>query len=224
MRSLAYVRLEHNNGGIIRDLTESGIAVQTVTPLRAGDEVDLRFELIAPRVKVETRGQVVWADDNGQAGVRFVDLQSKLRRSLRDWLLLQMLTAAAVSGRDTMFIPLDSQLVVSDEARPAIALTSEPEMVSWGILSLSVHGFGVFVDSVVLTCAVLLFSIGVIAVMGSVPPLPLAGALLCAAGAIFVATYQVIFSDFLLGASPGKRLAAGASGRRVEERVLTRFR
>jgi hypothetical protein len=56
MHSLAYVRLHENNGGIIRDLTESGIAVQAVIPLQPGESLPIRFELFSPRVKVETSG------------------------------------------------------------------------------------------------------------------------------------------------------------------------
>src|SRR5512140_428413 len=126
MRSLAYVRLEHNNGGIIRDLTESGLALQAVTPLRGGEEVALRFELFSPRVKIETRGRVAWSDHNGQAGISFDDLPQTVRRALRDWILLQMLTAAAASGRDSIFTSLDSQLVLSAAPRPAISLAIDP--------------------------------------------------------------------------------------------------
>jgi hypothetical protein len=138
-----------------------------------------------------------------------------------------MLYAAAASGRVSIFTPvIDSQLVLSSAARPAISLPvpMEQEAVRWGFLSFSRHGFSVFVDSLVLLCAVLVFSISAIAVMGGVPPLPLAGALLFAASAIFLAAYQLIFSEFLCGASPGKRLAAEAAQAQNEEFLFTRFR
>ena len=226
MRSLAYVRLDHNNGGIIRDVTESGIAVQAVTPLRPGDELALRFELFAPRVRVETRGRVAWAESNGQAGICFTDITSRIQRAVREWILVHMLTAAAVSGRDSMFIPLEQQFVLSAAARPAIALPLEPDLqtVQWGLLSLSARSFSTVVDGLILVCGVLLFSVSAIAVMGAVPPLPLAATLLVAASAIFVAAYQLIFSDFLCGASPGRRLAEQAAEAAREERAVTRFR
>jgi len=43
LRSLAYVKLDHANGGIIRDLTESGIAIQAVGPLEPGQEAEDHF-------------------------------------------------------------------------------------------------------------------------------------------------------------------------------------
>src|ERR1041385_498432 len=100
LRSLAYVKLDQANGGIIRDLTEAGIAIQAVAPLRAGQEVSLRFDLLAPRVRVDVRGRVVWGDASGQSGIEFLDLPQRMRRALRDWLLFQMLSAATISGRD----------------------------------------------------------------------------------------------------------------------------
>ena len=228
LRSLAYVRLDQNNGGIIRDLTESGIALQAVSPLQPGQQVALHFDLFSARVRIDTQARVAWADSVGQAGVSFVDLPPRIRRALRDWVLMQMLTAAALSGRDSMFVPLDSQLVLSPAARSAIALppSAEPRHgeIQWGFLSLSERAFAVAVDTVIVSCAVLLFCISSMAVMGSVPPLPLAGTLLVASAAIFVAVYQLIFSDFLCGASPGKRLAEAATGASRSQMTVARFR
>ena len=226
MRSLAYVRLQENNGGIIRDLTDSGVALQAVSPLQTGEKVAVRFELFSPRVRVETSARVAWADQNGQAGLQFTDMSARSKRGLRDWMLIQMLNAAAASGRDSIFVPLDAQLVVSAAARPPIALPldREQQRVEWGLLSCSAQTFSFFVDCLVLLCAILLFSICAIVVMGGIPALPLAAALLFAASAILVAAYQLIFSEFLCGASPGKRLAREASGSRISEQFVTRFR
>ncbi len=226
MHSLAYVRLENNNGGIIRDLTESGIALQAVSPLQQGDEVGLHFDLFSPRVRINTRARVRWADANGQAGVAFTDLSARLRNALRDWILIQMFTAAAVSGRDSIFATADAQLMLGAAARPAIALPvrQAPADIQWGFLSLTTRSFSIVVDTVVLLSAVLLFAISSIAVMGAVPPLPITITLFAAAGAIFVAAYHLIFSDFLCGASPGKRLADAAATAQQRDFLAVRFR
>src|SRR6266700_8004213 len=78
LRSLAYVKLDQGNGGMIRDLTESGMAIQAVGRLQPGQEVDLRFELISPRVRVDARGRVAWADWSGQAGIQFVGVSPRV--------------------------------------------------------------------------------------------------------------------------------------------------
>src|SRR5215468_4066120 len=96
LRTLAYVNLNEGNGGIIRDIAEDGLAVQAVGALRAGQEVSLRFDLLSPRVRVDARGRVAWADLSGQAGIELLNTTPRVRRALRDWLLMQMLASAAI--------------------------------------------------------------------------------------------------------------------------------
>src|ERR1041385_7970056 len=103
LRSLAYINLDQGNGGIIRDLTESGLAVQAVARLRPGQIVDLSLELLSPRVRGKARGRVPWADSNGQAGIQFLGMSTRSERSLKDWLLSQMFTAATISGPAMLF-------------------------------------------------------------------------------------------------------------------------
>jgi hypothetical protein len=212
------VTLDEGNGGIIRDLTESGMAVQAVGRLHPGQEVSIRFEVLSPRVRVDARGRVAWADSSGQAGIQFFGVTARAQRSLKDWLLFQMLSAATISGRDSMFSTIEPALSFSAAARPSIVVEpsftledSESARVNWGFFSLSTRIFSIFVDSLVLLCAVLVFSISSIAVMGGLPAWPLAAALFFTALTIFVAVYQILFSDLMYGATPGRRLAMLAS-------------
>jgi hypothetical protein len=234
LRSLAYVNLDQGNGGIIRDLTESGIAVQAVAALRPEQEVSLRFDLLLPRVRVETRGRVAWADPNGQAGIEFLAVPARVRRALRDWLLVQMFSSAALSGRDSIFAaareneltfsPISqAPILVEPQAMEIVEVSAAP-MVAWAWFRFSERSFSMLVDGLVLLCAVLLFSISSIVVMGGVPAWPLAVALLLTTATIFFAIYQILFSDVLCGASPGARLARLAimgSGEEVQDQ---RFR
>ncbi len=236
VRTLAYVKLDQGNGGIIRDLTESGMAVQAVARLRAEQDVTLSFDLMAPKVRVEARGRVAWADASGQAGIQFLDLTPRARRALCDWLLLQMFATAAVSGRHSIFATEpDRELMFSAAARPAIVFEPEIPRVAeelelprfaWGLLSLSVRSFSIFVDSLVLLCAVMLFSIASIAAMGGVPVWPLAVTLFLTSATIFVTVYQLLFSTLLRGATPGRRLAllAAVQSQSGQDEQAQRFR
>lgn len=210
LRSLAYVRLDQANGGIIRDLTESGIAIQAVGPLYPGQEMILRFDLLSPRVRIETHGRVSWADPGGQGGIEFSGLPQRMRQALRDWILTQMLSAAAISGRDSIFATIETHLAMSTAVRPPIFLQTEKTDpgISWGVFSFSQRSFSIFVDSLVLTCAALLFLVIATAVMGGFPVWPLSLALFLTSTTIFIAVYQLLFSDLLCGATPGRRLAA----------------
>ena len=230
LRSLAYVKLDQANGGIIRDLTESGMAIQAVGRLQPGQELELRFELISPRVRVDARGRVAWADSSGQGGIQFFGVTPRMQRALRDWLLIQMLSVAAISGRDSMFSAGEMELTFSAPARavivvePPVAQEQESPRVEWGLFSLTARSFSIFLDALVLLCAVLVFAISSIAVMGGVPEWPLAAALLLTVSTIFVAVYQVLFSDYVCGATPGTRLAMLASAQPGVEGEDSRFR
>ena len=93
----------------------------------------------------------------------------------------------------------------------------------WGWLVLSPRNFSLFVDTLVLICAVLLFWVAALVAMGGMPAWPLALALVLSSSTIIVALYQLMFSDLLWGDTPGKRLAWLAL-REKEEDQLTRFR
>ena len=229
LRSLAYVKLGEGNGGIVRDLTESGIAIQAVAPLHPGQEVTIRFDLLSPRVHVEAHGRVAWANGNGQGGIQFLTLQRRTLFALRDWLLIQILSAAAISGRDTIFAGIPSELTVSASPRPPILIDPvgvrevEAPPIHLGVFAFSLRGFSIFVDALVLLCGVLLFSVSSLAVMGGFPDWPLSTALLITSSTIFVAVYQLLFSESVCGATPGKRLAMLAC-RKPSDEPLQRFR
>src|ERR1700681_923241 len=92
IRTLVHVNLDAANGAILRDLSEFGIAMQTVAPLAPDQQVHLQFELPAPRVRVEAAGRIVWTDSWGQAGVKFLNLPQPCERSLKEWIFTQILS------------------------------------------------------------------------------------------------------------------------------------
>jgi PilZ domain len=94
-RTLVYVTLDDGNGGIIRDLNHEGVAVQAVAALRPQQRVRLRFELRFPRLRVETVGEVCWANRSGQCGIRFVDLPVRTHHQINEWIFSNLLNAMA---------------------------------------------------------------------------------------------------------------------------------
>jgi putative methionine-R-sulfoxide reductase with GAF domain len=77
-------------GGMILDLSEQGLSMQTIVPLdeerRTDRRVQLRLDLPDPETHLETTGYVAWADALGRAGVRFSELPAEARQRLDDWL------------------------------------------------------------------------------------------------------------------------------------------
>ncbi len=95
LHTLTYVVLDQANGGIVRNINHEGIAVQAVAAVRAGQHLRLRFELPHPRLRIETRGEVVWSSPTGQCGIRFVDLHSRMRRRVDEWIFGNLLEGIA---------------------------------------------------------------------------------------------------------------------------------
>jgi hypothetical protein len=70
--------------GILLDLSESGMEVLSSQPLCPSASIGFRFS-IPYTVDVEGRGEVAWAQPNGQSGVRFADLSHEVSTQLKDW-------------------------------------------------------------------------------------------------------------------------------------------
>jgi hypothetical protein len=98
LRSLIYVTLDGANGGIIRNLNCEGVAVQAVAPLRQQQVVRLRFECRPLRLRVETLGEVRWANSTGQCGIRFVELPARTAHQIDEWIFSSLLEAIARHG------------------------------------------------------------------------------------------------------------------------------
>lgn len=96
LRTLTYVTLDQANGGIVRNLTHDGIGVQVVAAVRPHQQLRVRFELRYPKLRVETRGEVVWATFSGQCGIRFLDLSPRTARQINEWIFGSLLEGAAM--------------------------------------------------------------------------------------------------------------------------------
>lgn len=95
VRALSYVTLDQGNGGILLNVARSGVAVQSVAAVRMGQRVQVRFDLVSPRVRVDTRGEIAWATSSGRCGIRFLDLPTQTARQLDEWIFAKLLEGAA---------------------------------------------------------------------------------------------------------------------------------
>jgi len=96
LRTLTYVTLDQANGGIVRNLSHDGIAVQAVAAVRPRQQVRVRFELRYPRLRVETCGEVVWSTFSGQCGIRFRDMPPRLIRQIDEWIFGDLLQGLSI--------------------------------------------------------------------------------------------------------------------------------
>ncbi len=248
LATLTYVQLNHSNGGIVRDLSEAGLALQSVSPLRLDQQVQLRFDLLRPRLHVETTGRVAWADERGQAGVQFLNLPERSRRSIKQWTFTQLLARAhQLAEAGFVFCPEDrketaAQLLFSSPPRAPIALQTQGADASsavelslpsfersqdssptlrfdWFPLPLAERVLARIVDGLILVCALLLFSVIAIAVTETFPAWPVAAALALLVTCVFGALYWFLFA-FWEGSTPGARLAEMASRLRTRHEEM----
>ena len=137
LRTLAYVTLDQANGGVVRNLSDQGVAIHAVVPPQPQQTVRLRFELHHPNVRVDAHGEVAWVTSSGQCGVRFVDLSPRARRQINRWIFGSLLDFMPQDAGGTPSILAPSPvsdglnetdgLIVSALPRPVIQLGSKAD-------------------------------------------------------------------------------------------------
>jgi TonB family protein len=124
IRSLAYVHLGESNGGIVLNVSESGIAVQAAEALDADEGLlAMRIEIPRSRKRLEVRGEIVWVGESRkEAGLRFVDLSEEALKRIRLWMAREESpgTAAEQSEEEG-----EAPAVRGAEARAESVATSE---------------------------------------------------------------------------------------------------
>jgi TonB family protein len=85
--SLAYVNLGENNGGIILNIGEGGLAVTSVAPLFTDALARMRFQLPGSSDWLEASGEITRiSDSKKEAGLQFVGLSEDTRKQIQDWI------------------------------------------------------------------------------------------------------------------------------------------
>jgi hypothetical protein len=81
------MQLEDENGGIVLNLSEGGLAMQVVRSLRHDRLPQMRFQLLQSGVWVEASGLIAWiSPSRTTVGVEFVSVNPEDRARLREWL------------------------------------------------------------------------------------------------------------------------------------------
>ncbi len=88
------VTLDGDNGGLVLDLAENGLAVQAVTPLQPGKTTEMAFVLGEKRVPIRAHGVVRWAEPSGRAGIRLLAFSEGSTADIRAALLQPPATPA----------------------------------------------------------------------------------------------------------------------------------
>ena len=72
--------------GILLDVSSGGMDVLSAKPLPSAALAHFSFELPDCNVQVEGDAEVAWSSANGQTGLRFLDMDPRMREQLGEWL------------------------------------------------------------------------------------------------------------------------------------------
>jgi TonB family protein len=85
--SLAYIDLGENNGGIVLNVSEGGLAATAVEVFHGTYLPKIRFQLPHSNTHIEARGQIAWTGESKrEVGVQFVDLSAEATAEIRSWI------------------------------------------------------------------------------------------------------------------------------------------
>jgi len=75
------------------NVSESGLALRSSEALLEGASIKLFFTLPENRSTIEAKAECVWANPNGLAGLRFLEMSKQARRELDTWLEEEIIKA-----------------------------------------------------------------------------------------------------------------------------------
>src|SRR5882724_11637686 len=81
IRPCSYVELGRDNGGVLRNIGEGGLAITTAECLTGDDFPSIRIQFLGSMDLLDASGQVAWiSESKREAGIRFVNLKEEARR------------------------------------------------------------------------------------------------------------------------------------------------
>lgn len=90
LHSLAYIDLGPSNGGLVLNLSESGLAFSTAMKLMGDELPNLRFRLPGLDEAIEASARIIWmSESKKEAGARFEKLTESDARKINEWILTE---------------------------------------------------------------------------------------------------------------------------------------
>jgi putative methionine-R-sulfoxide reductase with GAF domain len=125
----AFASFDGVTGGMVLDLSEQGMSMQTAAPQKVTRPINLHLNLPDPVTNLETTGYIAWADAFGRAGVRFSELPEEPRRRLNQWLAMNAGTPSRTAPKLAVAEQVDKPVRAPDFHEP-LAVSLEPGTAS----------------------------------------------------------------------------------------------
>ena len=147
---MAYVELGQENGGILLNLSEGGLAMRSALPLGSREFTSLRFQAPSSQGWLTASGRIVWlSNSKKEAGIQFTELPGEARMEIHQWVsaggdpegAVESLPASSYGGREPSKQPLDPsdresggtrETVIARGARPLAAQTQRERVPTLG--------------------------------------------------------------------------------------------
>jgi CheY-like chemotaxis protein len=85
---LAHVDIEGMfDPAFILDLSEGGMALQSLAPVKPGHVLNISFLLPGTGLPISGKGVVVWSDPSGRTGIEFDEITDEQRAALKQWVI-----------------------------------------------------------------------------------------------------------------------------------------
>ena len=126
----AFASFDGVTGGMILDLSEQGMSMQTAAPQKPNRQLNMYLNLPDPVTNVQTTGYIAWADAFGRAGVRFSDLPEEARLRLKQWLNANATTPSRRAPKlnlSEQFSSIGSMATADETEEEPLAISLEPE-------------------------------------------------------------------------------------------------
>jgi CheY-like chemotaxis protein len=199
---VAVHRLAHLNvegmldPAFILDLSEGGLAMQSLAAMHPGNRVGISFFLPGTETEVEGTGLVVWADPSGRTGLEFTELPDEQRAALKQW-VIERVHKNPADAPDAAFIGPAPIRVLSQFVHP---------------LARVIDGLFVGIAAVLFTLVAFLASR---TASSSQFPLPFSFLLSCSAGALLYGGLFLAMNVRFPGTRAMQYLLTSASSRRA---------
>jgi protein TonB len=111
LHSVAYIDLGPSNGGVVLNLSESGLAMSTAMKLMGDELPNMRFRLPGLDEVIEASAHIIWmSESKKEAGVQFEQLLKRDAQQITEWISAEQgfkarLEEAELSGDVAMSTP-----------------------------------------------------------------------------------------------------------------------
>lgn len=89
----------------ILDLSEGGIAIQSLAPMQHGQIIGISFELPGTSQKINATAKAVWNDPTGRIGMEFEEISDLQRSRLKSWVEARLKSSPEEFPSSTMELP-----------------------------------------------------------------------------------------------------------------------